>query len=430
MDSFDLFEKVEGLFVGLLAFIRAFFVTLVDLAFRPRRFAAAFSESGGPYARPFSFLTISTFSIVTVLRNLVTLTLVTVITFMRGCSSVTQLPSKDVSFMDLLRLPSAETIIYVALPVVLLVVVIARFFDWAIVRPQPGSAGQVSSIFRYVVGFQFILIPLLVGAILLPLTYRKKGDLTDLFNSDALALLVLGPPVLAGVLWPCVSIIRMMGALHPHPMFRVERRWLRRLYGGLMCVACISATFASSIGVALVFARQDVRRIAPDGPLLTASFVEFAPGSAPSSAGGGRGPPVASVLIRNNADFELWLLGDGVILSAQMDQRSIKAHIANGRVRAGVIHLRPGESITIDVAIEGYGADPRYGARDGGMESNGPASLLFPFKMPGNENEMIIHFSSVNADGTLGEVNAVLLAEEGRRGALRKELADALATHP
>ena len=51
MDSFDFLRNVESLFAGLLAFIKAFFVTLHGLAFRPRKFAAAFGAAGGPFSR-------------------------------------------------------------------------------------------------------------------------------------------------------------------------------------------------------------------------------------------------------------------------------------------------------------------------------------------------------------------------------------------
>jgi hypothetical protein len=428
MDSFDFIEKVEALFAGLLAFIRAFFVTLFDLALRPKRFAGAFSEPGLPYARPFSFLTLSTFSIVTVLRNLVTLTLVALIASLRGCSLVTELPAKEVSFLELLKLPSVETIVYVALPVVLFVVMIARFFDWAIARRKRDSAAKISSIFPYAVGFQFILIPVLVGAALLAFTYRTKENITEVFDSNKLILTLLGLPILAGVSWPCVSLFRVLGALRPPPPFRVERPAFRNLYVGLVCVACLSATFVASMGVALLFARQDIRRIVPNGPLLTASYVELIPVSPSNAAVAGM--PRVSILIRNNADLDVWLLGDGVILSTRMDQPSMKAHIVNGRLQAGVVHLRPGEGMTIDFAIEGYGPHDKYGGRDGGSANNAAGHFFYQFDTPGNEEEMLVHFASVNADGTLGEINAVLLADKDRRAALEKKLAEILAVHP
>lgn len=196
-----------------------------------------------------------------------------------------------------------------------------------------------------------------------------------------------------------------------------------------MCVACFSATFVSSMGVAVVFARQDIRRIVPNGPLLTASYAEFLAAPVARAGDAPAGPPMVSMLIRNNADFELWLLGDGVILSTEMGLSSIKAHIVNERLRAGVIHLRPGEGAMIDVAAEGYSSGDRFTTRDGGSESNALGNFFYPFNTPGNEKEMIIHFSSVNADGTLGEVNAVLLADEGRRADLRQRLAADLAAH-
>jgi hypothetical protein len=432
MDSFDFLRNVESLFAGLLAFIKAFFVTLHGLAFRPRKFAAAFGAAGGPYSGPFSFLTLSTFSIVTVLRNLVTVFMVFVVTFNRGCSTVeTMLPSKDVSFMELLKLPSVETIVYVALPVVLLVVAIAHFFAWAIARRRQDSAAQVSSIFPYAVGFQFILIPLLFGSYLVAFTYGTKEEIANVLLSNS-SYTCLKLSVLAGVAWPCTSLFRALGALQPPLSFRVERPVLRKLYVGLMCVACLSATFVASSGVAILFARQDVRRLVPTGPLLTASYAELIATPPSSSTDAGSRMPRVSILIRNNADFDIWLLGNGVILSIHRDRPSIKAHVVSGRLQPGVIHLHPGEAMTIDFAIEGYTPEDQsqYGSRDKAIEKpKWVVGFFIQSDSPGNEEEMLVHFSSLGTDGTMGEVNAVLLADKDRQAALETKLAEILTTH-
>ena len=167
MAASDYTDQIEAIIVALLRFVRAFVATTSDVALHPRRFAQRLSGGQGHYLKPFSFLTVATFSSVTVTRYALIAVAIAVSGLFPDCSGQTLVPKEPPSVKELMQLPSVETLVYVALPVVLSIILTAKITDWILLRRAVHARRGASTIFLYVAGMQQIVVmPVLFGVYL------------------------------------------------------------------------------------------------------------------------------------------------------------------------------------------------------------------------------------------------------------------------
>lgn len=291
--SFEYADKVEDFFVGGLQFIKGFFLTAFDIAFRPARFASKLGDRRAPYVRPFSFLTISTFSVITVARRLIGYLIVAWISFVSGCDPETNVPVKRMSLTEVPSLPSLDTIIYVALPVVLLVVIISYCSDAALLQRTQASAVRVTTIMPYVIGMQFIITPLFLAI----------GALVS-FREDALPEVknlawVAGS---AGLLWPAVVFYRICDRVRPALAYKILHPVVRRVSVAILGLLMLALSLTASVGIAFQLATKDTESTTVR-PLLSVGIARVLEDEA-----GRKDRLTFSAVVRNNSDTDLWLL--------------------------------------------------------------------------------------------------------------------------
>jgi len=337
-------DKIEAAIVGLLEFVRAFLKTLVEVAFRPGRFGRSLGEKGRPYLRPFSFLTLCSFSVTTVARHAAAYLLLSLIALQRGCSSVgTNEPVEFPPLADWLSLPSFDTVVYVALPVVIVTLMLGWLVNWALVERRPGGGSSVLHAFVFVAGFQFVLVPVLIASGLgvneSP-WFQKAMDT----NSEKYLYGILGVALVPGLFWPLHSLVRICEKL---PVgYRVRKRFLGRAY--MLSVGTVSFVLSLSgcLGVAYALAKFDTRGVEESHPTMTAAVARMQ-----------RGPEGFSTvvfLLNNGSNRDLWLRVSPVLLSGM-----IKGEIVGAKVENELMHLPKGNTAAVEVRFAQVGfSDP------------------------------------------------------------------------
>ncbi len=336
--AFEYADKVEDFFVGGLQFIKGFFLTAFDIAFRPARFASKLGDRGAPYVRPFSFLTISTFSVITVARRLIGYLLVAWVSFLSSCDPETNVPVKRLSLTEVPSLPSLDTIIYVALPVVLLVVVISYCSDAALLQRTQESSVRVTTIMPYVIGMQFIITPLFlaVGA----LVSFKEDALPEVKNLAWVA----GS---AGLLWPAVVFYRICDRVRPALAYKIPHPVVRRVSVAILGLLMLALSLTSSVGIAFQLATKDTEGITVR-PLLSLGIARVM-----DDEDGRQDRVTFSAIVRNNSDTDLWLLGQPITYA-----NAFSGQILGADPRHDLTYLPAGKELALALRLTGRFGNP------------------------------------------------------------------------
>ncbi|MFN2623679.1 MAG: hypothetical protein ABR611_12645 [Chthoniobacterales bacterium] len=328
---------MEGFIVSLLGFIRAFFATIKDVALRPGRFARNISDDHGEYLKPFSFLTLATFSSVTITRYALIAVGIAVSVSLRGCSGETYVPKEPPTLKEILQLPSVETLIYVALPAVLLIIIIGRVIDWLLLRPGADRRHSIALIFLFVAGIQqLVVIPVLFGFYLAANQWDKVLNGWILIGAVGIAILL-----------PAFSFFRIGRTLNPPLAFRVTTPWRRNLLFAVVAGLSVSLSLAAIGGMGYWLARKEIEAAAIDVPMIAVAYIEQVAEAPP-------GRPRFSVLLKNNGKTDLWVRSKLLMEfpSEKPEGMRYECVLVGPELRAGLVKLPKGEVVPSFIEVQ------------------------------------------------------------------------------
>jgi hypothetical protein len=338
MASSNYTEQVEGFIVNLLGFIRAFFSTTKDVALRPRRFARNMSDDHGEYLKPFTFLTLATFSSVTITRYALIAVVIVVGVSLRSCSGETYVPKEPPALKEVMQLPSVETLVYVALPAVLLIIIIGRVTDWLLLRQGTNRCHSIASIFLFVAGIQqLVVIPVLFGF------YLAASQWNEVLLNGWVFIVAVG----IAILLPAFSFFRIGRSLNPPLDFRVTAPWRRNITFAVVAGVSVSLSLAAIGGMGYWLARKEIEAAAIDVPRIAVAYVEQVAGAPP-------GRPRFSTLLENNGKADLWIKSKLLMELFSEEQESTKYECAlvGPDLRAGLMKLPKGEVVTSLIEVQ------------------------------------------------------------------------------
>ncbi len=338
MGSSDYTDKVEGVIVNLLGLIRAFFATIKDVALRPRRFARNMSDDHGDYLKPFTFLTLATFSSVTITRYALVAVVISVGVALRSCDGETYVPEEPPTLKEMMQLPSVETLVYVALPAVLLIIIIGKLTDWLLLRQGADRHHSIASIFLFVVGIQqLVVIPVLFGYYL-----AAKNDWHDRSNGWIL-IVAVG----IAILLPTFSFFRIGRSLDPPLDFRITVPWRRNITFAVVAGLSVTLSLATIGGMGYWLARKEIEVAAKDVPMIAVAYVEQVAEAPP-------GRPRFSALLENNGKADLWIKSklEMELFSEEPESTKYECALIGPDLRAGLMKLPKGEVVTSLIEVQ------------------------------------------------------------------------------
>ncbi len=299
MAGLDYTQQVEGFIVGFLGFIRGFFVTMHDVALRPKRFANRVSAGHSGYLKPYTFLTLATFSSVTITRYALIAAAVAVGGMMKGCEQETYVGHEPPAMKEIMQLPSVETLIYVALPVVLFIVILGKVANAVLLRHVVHKHGSLSALFLFIAGVQQLMLIPILGAAFWVAT-AKPESLLDLSDSFGPVVTVFGTVIVIGIVFPAASFYRIGRAVEPALDFRLKRPSARAAAFGVVAVLAATLSMAAIGGMAYWLAKDEIQASLTDVPMVAVTYGGL-------STDEKTGHPRIAVLLKNNGPDDLWI---------------------------------------------------------------------------------------------------------------------------
>jgi hypothetical protein len=338
MGSSNYTDKVEEVIVSLLGLIRAFFATIKDVALRPKRFARNMSDDHGDYLKPFTFLTLATFSSVTITRYALIAVVISIGAFLRDCSGETYVPTEPPTLKEVVQLPSVETLVYVALPAVLLIIIIGKLTDWLLLRQGEDRRHSIASIFLFVVGIQqLVVIPVLFG------TYLAANNQRDEIFNGWILIAAAG----IAILLPTFNFFRIGRTLNPPLDFRITVPWRRNITFAVVAGLSVTLSLAAILGMGFWVARKEIEVAAKDVPMIAVAYVEQVAEAPP-------GRPRFSALLENNGKADLWIKSKLVmeLFSEEPESTKYECALIGPDLRAGLMKLPKGEVVTSLIEVQ------------------------------------------------------------------------------
>jgi hypothetical protein len=338
MGSSNYTDQVEGVIVNLLGLIRAFFATIKDVTFRPGRFARKMSDDHGDYLKPFTFLTLATFSSVTITRYALIAVVISVGVSLRSCSGETYVPKEPPTLKEMMQLPSVETLVYVALPAVLLIIIIGKLTDWLLLRQGTDRRHSIASIFLFVVGIQqLVVIPVLFGVYL-----AANNQWDEIFNGW-----ILTGAVGIAILLPAFSFFRIARTLDPPLDFRITVPWRRNITLAVVAGLSVTLSLAAIGGMGYWLARKEIEVAGKDVPMIAVAYVGQLAESPPSR-------PRFSALLENNGKADLWIKSKLILelFSDEPESTKYECALIGPDLGAGLVKLPKGEAVTSLIEVQ------------------------------------------------------------------------------
>ncbi len=351
---------------------------------RPRRLGTQLTKSSNNYTKPYTFLTLSSFTLATIARYSIACFLLAWVEFSRGCSTATQLPVHYPPASDLLKIPQLDDLLYLALPIVLFVVSVAKFTNTILTTSSrdPGVQDRrMTQLFIYAASIQFILIPVTGATAYLLTRHLKEAWFSS--GKNILWGVLFASPIL---LWPAYSIFRAGTQLEPSPMFRFRKSRGWRPFFWAICVLGLLCTLSASVGISYFLAKRDIAGTSDNAPVVSATYLSLQRTGAASFE--------LAILARNNSDTDLWLKSDQVICFARL---WTKGKINGAGVRGGFFQIQPKRDTVIPLVITAEYQEDVLDLR--------PKSLFPAFSAP-------LQFASVNSDGKWQDL--AILPEAGQ----------------
>ena len=331
----ELASRIESAVLGLSGLFTGAARALWKLIAAPRTFPDAIAEQRklGLGIRPFTFLTLCAFVSIRAMRAFITGLALLFIGLGRACTgpSMDQLEPPDDA--ELLKIPSIEEVLSIGVPSVLLVLLALVLVRKLLQRGAFVDAPQdrFYEICCYIVGFQYLLLLLTIGA-------------------SSLAIDKWMPVLLAlAVLWPAALFAMQLPSVIPRDINRLVRgKWFTRVATGCAAILMSLLTIAAGVSASIPYVRSQLDAYANEKPILELALIDTTSNPGQASA--------VTLLLTNNSKHPLALtpkytetdFGGGTVVPAASNWRITSWKGADAKV----VILAPGETGWL-TAVEG-----------------------------------------------------------------------------
>ncbi len=266
-----LLAKVEDTARAVFRFLRQFMVTLLHAAFSPARFAARLRDETGQatFVGPYTFITLSGFAVVKLLRWMIIVGLILFSSIFRGCSMDTPQKIAEPTPGSLLALPSIDELLFIGIPLIAGILALTWLVRTALTKA--GSALQPLFVEAtcYAVGFQYLLcLPAL--AVGFWITFGNGMRTAP----DALRLSVLWLVAIVLVAWPAVCFHRLIDRPEISESPRFGARALHKAMLWLGPLVLCASTLALALGLAWPLAAVEYNAKYDPKPILQVSRID------------------------------------------------------------------------------------------------------------------------------------------------------------
>lgn len=262
-------DKAEGLFRGLFRFIRQFLATLLSTAFSPSRIGAMLRGEGSrdAFVGPYTFISLTGFLVIKLLRWFVVFGLVAVAGIFRGCEADTPQKIDEPKIASLIVFPSAEEILLIGVPLIAAILGLSWLVRWALTRETAAAQPMFVNATCYAIGFQYLLC-LPAFAVVFMLSF---GELRDAHKTLQQFLLALVSFVL--IAWPALSFHGLMDWKGISGSIRVSRSAFKDATAWLTSILLSCSTLALALGIAWPLAMLEYNAKYVPKPILRVSRV-------------------------------------------------------------------------------------------------------------------------------------------------------------
>lgn len=295
---FEFTQKIESGLAAILGFFGDVGRVLYRVFRHPLGFDSYADDKGklATSVGPFSFLALTAFIATNAVRALTTSILLVMLTFARCSAPETQ---EEVTFPNmsaLLKLPSVEDVLLMALPSVALSVLFLTLCLRAFKGKTFSGRAKVLNLSLYIVGVQYLLLAVAVSLSISGGLFNQaaeNGPASPFLSIDNNALIdgyIIGAAVLV-IAWPALLMSTLIVRLLPQAPGRAHFR-AGRIASALLGALFLSlGTLAFGLLISVPLSRFDLARQAAPSPTLEVGLLSL---SAPPN-------PVLRVLVTNRS---------------------------------------------------------------------------------------------------------------------------------
>jgi hypothetical protein len=329
------FRTLELTIFGVFELFRRFFRTLFDLARHPLRLGDESTDESGQsrYVKPYTFLAMTTFLVIKVIRISIVYLLIAISAFTFTCETRhdTMQKVEYPSLAGQFRLPSLSEVLLIGIPMVAFVLIFAYLYQALVTKRSANLNDKFVLISCYSIGFQYFLYLIALGIIAIAWFKFPEGGRTGASNPILLALLAI-----IIVFWPAWILYRLTSYQFSAHLHRFSTPWLSKSMMAFGAVLFCLLTIVASFAISLPLARLDVKSKTERKPVLLA-----APLKEPLVKANGI---EISLLVTNNTPKRLIFVADRVEYVLQ-NYRELSGSITSWKPPFGpVLSLEPGES--------------------------------------------------------------------------------------
>lgn len=279
---FEFTQKIESGLAAILGFFADAARVLYRVFRHPLSFDRYADDQGklAPSVGPFSFLALTAFVATNAVRALTTSLLLVMLTFARCSAPETQEEVTFPSMSALLKLPSVEDVLLMALPSVALSVLFLTLCLRAFKGKAFAGRAKVLNLSLYIVGVQYLLLAFAGSLSISGGLFNQaaeNGPASPFLSVDNNAL-VDGYIITASVLviaWPALLMSTLIVKLLPQASGRAHAS-AGRIAGALLAALFLSlGTLAFGLLISIPLSRLDLARQAAPSPTLEVGLLSL-----------------------------------------------------------------------------------------------------------------------------------------------------------
>ena len=329
------FRTLELTIFGIFELFRRFFRTIFDLARHPARLGNESTDESGRshYVKPYTFLAMTTFLVIKVIRISIVYLLIAISAFTFTCETRHD-TMQEVEYPSLaaqLRLPSLSEVLLIGIPMVAFVLIFAWLYRILVTKRPAKLNDKFVLISCYSIGFQYFLYLIALAIIAIFWLKFPEGGRSNVSSPILLALLAL-----VIVFWPARILFRLTSNQFSFNLHRFTTPWLSKSMMALAAILFCLFTILASFAISFPLARLDVKDKTEQKTVLLAAMLKE-----PLVKGN---DIEISLLMTNNTAKRLIFVADRVEYVLQ-DSRELSGSITSWKPPFGpILSLEAGES--------------------------------------------------------------------------------------
>jgi hypothetical protein len=268
---FDLPEQIEKVIEALPRAVLSILATIFFLLFRPATAGRRYADVASRFTKPYSFVGLSSFVAVKTARVAMYLLLMISVAIQRSCSGGdTPAISEQEYLKSQLSIPSLDSVLELALPVVIAVLILSWILSrWKGINParDPDCGSRISGASCYVVGCQLLVVAPMAALIFLGL-----GNFLD--HHHLITWPALVPACICLFVWPSWCFVSYVRGTIASPVAHSVMKPLSRRAVWFAGLLVSTLPLAVTLALAYPLANHDVQTIGARPALRAAVLSE------------------------------------------------------------------------------------------------------------------------------------------------------------